>query len=90
MEILGYIVQTFHENKPLPESGFKHLYKTYSHALDYAKSCMQDYMQQYYDVDDDRTYEIHTPSKKFVDNNGYAVVFEDSEVHIWIEVVVVE
>ena len=90
MEIVGYIVQTFHEDKPLPDSGFKHLYKTYSHALEYAKSRMQDYLHQYYDVDDNRPYEIHTPSKKSVDQNGYAIVFDDSEIHIWIEVVVVE
>lgn len=89
MNILGYIVQIFNEDRPLPDTGFKHLYKTYSHALQSAKCAVEDYLQQY-NLENNRPYALHSPSKKYVDENGYALVFEDIDLHIWIEVIVVD
>lgn len=87
MEILGYIVQYFHEDKFLPETGYKHLYKTFQHALDYAKVRTQEYADTY-QGGIVGPFEYHTPSKKQADDNGYVVVFRNGEVQIWIEVVI--
>jgi hypothetical protein len=87
MEILGYIVQYFHEDTFMPETGYKHLFKTYQHALDYAKTRVQDYTNQY-QMALNGPYEYHSPTKKQTDEGGFAVVFRNSEVQIWIEVIV--
>jgi hypothetical protein len=86
MNILGYVVQYFDEDKFLPETGYKILHKTFSQALNSAKSRMQDYLisvQQNLEP-----YEYNTPSKKDADSNGYVVVFRNPQIQIWIEVIV--
>lgn len=87
MNILGYIVQVFHEDNFLPETGFKHLYTSYSHALDYANIKLQEYLNV--NGNNPQVYfEHHTPTKKQVDENGYVMVFRNSEVQIWIEAII--
>lgn len=87
MEILGYIVQVFDEDKLLPETGYKHLHKVYQQALDSAKMHTQDYMNQFPNglVG---PFEFHTPTKKQTDENGYSIIFRDAEIQIWIEVII--
>lgn len=87
MEILGYIVQYFHEDKFMPETGYKHLYKTYSHALDYAKSRVQDYTNNF-QTGLHEPFEYHSPTKKQTDDTGFSIIFRNSELQIWIEVIV--
>lgn len=87
MEILGYIVQYFHEDKMLPETGYKYLYKTFQHALDYAKVRVEDYSSMFPNGLIG-PFEYYTPSKKQVDENGYVVVFRNGEIQIWIEVII--
>lgn len=87
MEILGYIIQCFHEDKILPDTGFKHLFKTYSDALDYARGRVQDYLTCA-QANLDSPYEFHSPTKKQTDNMGYSIVFRNSEFQIWIEAIV--
>lgn len=85
MNILGYIVQSFHEDKLLPESGFKKLYTVFNQALLNAKYIAQDYLSS---VQEEGPYELTFPTKKETDENGYSLVFQDGEFHLWIEVVV--
>ena len=87
MEILGYIVQYFHEDKFLPETGFKQLFKTHSEAVSSAKARLQEYiiLNQ---LAMDGPYELHTPTKKQTDEAGYSVVFRNTEVQIWIEAII--
>ena len=87
MEILGYIVQCFHEDKFLPETGFKHLYKAHSEALNYAKGYVQDYLTSA-QANMEAPFELHTPSKKQTDEAGYSVVFRNPELQVWIEAIV--
>lgn len=87
MEILGYIVQCFLEDKFLPETGFKHLYKAHSEALNYAKSYVQDYLTTVQE-NVDGPFEFHSPTKKQTDDAGYSVVFRNTELQVWIEAVV--
>jgi hypothetical protein len=87
MNILGYIVQVFHEDKFLPDTGFKHLYTTYSHALEYADIKVQEYLTE--NPNTPQIYfEHHKPTKKQLDDNGYEMVFRNPEIQIWIETVV--
>ena len=87
MEILGYIVQYFHEDRFLPDTGFKYLYKSFQPAVDHAKTRASDYVQQYPNGLPG-PFEFHSPTKKQTDGDGYAVVFRNSELQIWIEVIV--
>jgi hypothetical protein len=87
MNILGYVVQYFDEDKFMPETGYKILHKHFSQALDSAKSRLQDYITNYQDGLVGH-YELHTPTKKEVDSNGYVVVFRNSQIQIWIEVII--
>ena len=87
MNILGYIVQVFFEDKFLPDTGYKHLYKHYSQALDAAKQRVQDYTASFQDGLTG-PFELLTPTKKQVDGDGYAVIFRNSELQIWIEVII--
>lgn len=87
MNILGYVVQVFHEDKFLPETGFKHLFKHFSQALDHAKSRAQDYLIHYQEGLQAH-FEMNTPSKKDADSNGYVVIFRNPELQIWIEVII--
>lgn len=88
MEILGYIVQYFNEDSLLPETGYKHLHKTHSEALAYARSRIQEYINTYPHILLD-PHELHTPPKKQTDEFGYSIVFRNSEIQVWIEVVIV-
>lgn len=87
MEILGYIVQCFHEDKFLPETGFKHLYKAHSEALNFARSYAQDYLNSA-QANLEGPYEFSSPTKKQTDNAGYSLIFRNSEVQVWIEVII--
>ena len=87
MEILGYIVQYFHEDKFLPETGFKQLFKTHSEAISYAKARLQDYLLLN-QLGMECPHELHTPTKKQTDDAGYSVVFRNPELQIWIEAIV--
>ncbi len=87
MEILGYIVQYFHEDRFMPDTGFKHLYKSYSDALSYAKSQMTGYLNSFPNGLQG-PYEAHTPTKKQTDADGYAIVFRDADIQIWIEAII--
>lgn len=86
MEIVGYIVQVFNEDNYLPETGFKHLYTVFQHALDFAKIRVQDYTNMYQDALD-APYEYHSPTKKQTDENGYSIVFRNTTLQVWIEVI---
>jgi hypothetical protein len=87
MEILGYIVQYFHEDKFLPETGFKHLCKTHTEAVYSAKARFQDYAALYqYTLES--PYELHTPTKKQTDEAGYSIIFRNQELQIWIEAII--
>lgn len=85
MNILGYVIQYFDEDKFMPETGYKTLYKNFSQALDAAKCRTQEYLTSY--QENPGPYEFHTPSKKEADSNGYVVVFRNSQIQIWIEVI---
>lgn len=87
MEILGYIVQYFNEDSLLPQTGYKHLYKTYSDALSYARTRVQEYVTAYENILVE-PYEMHSPTKKQTDDFGYSVVFRNSEIQVWIEVII--
>lgn len=87
MEILGYIVQYFNEDNLLPETGYKHLYKTYSEALSYGRTRVQEYIAAYENILAE-PYEMHSPTKKQTDDAGYSIVFRNSEIQVWIEVVI--
>ena len=87
MEIVGYIVQYFHEDELLPETGYKHLYKTHSEAVHFAKARLQDYLSAH-QLELYPPYEFHTPTKKETDSNGYSIVFRNAELQIWIEVII--
>ena len=87
MEILGYIVQYFHEDKFLPETGYKHLFKAHSEAVLCAKARFQDYTILNANALDG-PYELHSPTKKQTDDSGYSIVFRNSELQIWIEAIV--
>jgi hypothetical protein len=88
MEILGYIVQYFDEDKLMPETGYKHLYKTHSEAVSYAKARMSEYILSI-PVHDVGPFEAHTPTKKQTDDDGFSIVFRNTEIQIWIEAIVV-
>ena len=87
MKILGYIVQCFYEDKFLPETGFKQLYSVYSEALKYAQGYAHDYLTSA-EVNLEGPYELHSPTKKQPDSDGYVMVFRNGEVQIWIETIV--
>ena len=87
MNILGYIVHFFHEDKLLPETGYKHLHKTFSEALDTARGRLQEYLVSL-DGHMQEPYELVTPTKKQADQQGFAIVFRNPEIQIWIDVVV--
>jgi hypothetical protein len=87
MNILGYIVQFFNEECFMPETGYKHLFKSFSQALEHAKMKFQDYVMVNPDVLEGY-YDLYTPAKKQADENGYVVVFRSPDVQIWIEVIV--
>lgn len=87
MEILGYIIQCFYEEKFLPETGFKHLYKTHSEALQYAQCYAQDYLLAI-DTNFEGPYELLKPTKKQTDEAGYSIVFRNGDLQIWIECIV--
>lgn len=88
MNILGYVVQYFDEDKFMPETGYKILHKNFSQALDAAKGRMQDYLTYYQENLGLGPYEFHTPTKKEADSNGYVVVFQNPQIQIWIEVII--
>ena len=87
MNILGYVVQFFHEESFLPETGFKHLYKNFSQALEGARGRAQDYCNQFQEGLAG-PFELLSPTKKDADSNGHVMVFRNAEVQIWIEVIV--
>lgn len=87
MNILGYVVQYFNEDSFLPETGFKHLYKNFSQALEGARGRAQDYCNQYQDGLPGH-FELLNPTKKDADSNGHVMVFRNAEVQIWIEVII--
>ncbi len=87
MEILGYIVQYFDDDKFMPETGFKHLYKTHSDALSYAKTRMTEYITSI-PATAVGHFEAHTPTKKQTDDDGFSIIFRNSEIQIWIEAIV--
>ena len=86
MEILGYIIQCFHEDKLLPDTGFKHLYKIHSEAVYSARSYVQDYLTST-QVNLEAPYELHSPAKKQTDNLGHSIVFRNTELQVWIEAI---
>lgn len=87
MKLLGYIVQSFHEDKFLPETGYKQLYTSYTDALTCADTLLKEYLTA--NQNNPQPYfEHHTPTKKQVDENGYAIIFRNSELQLWIEVVI--
>ena len=87
MQILGYIVQYFDEEKIMPETGYKYLYKTHSDALSFAKTRMTEYITSI-PADAVGPFEAHSPTKKQTDDNGFSIVFRNGEVQIWIEAIV--
>ena len=86
MNILGYIVQCFHEEKFLPDTGYKHLIRTYTHALRLAREKADEYLLL--GPLPAQPFELKSPSKKDVDENGYAMIFQNGEYQIWIEAIV--
>ena len=87
MNIVGYIVQYFNEEQLMPETGYKHLYKSFNQALESAKARVQEYLVQHDEMLAE-PLEIHTPTKKQTDSDGYSIVFRNVEIQIWIEVIV--
>jgi hypothetical protein len=87
MEILGYIVQYFDEDKLMPETGYKHLFKMHSDALSYAKTRMTEYITSMPNQNVG-PFEAHTPTKKHTDDDGYSIVFRNAEIQIWIEAII--
>ncbi len=87
MEILGYIVQYFNEDKFIPDTGYKHLYKNYSDALSYARTRVQEYLVTY-ETNLPEHFEFLAPTKKQTDQFGYSIVFRNSEIQVWIEVII--
>lgn len=87
MEILGYIVQHFYEEKFLPETGYKHLIKTHSAAMESALARLQDYITAYR-TELNGEFEYHSPTKMETDSQGYSLIFRNTDIQIWIEVVI--
>ena len=87
MEIVGYIVQYYHEDTFMPETGYKHLHKSFQKALENAKARVLDYTNHYPHVLIE-PFESHTPSKKQADNDGYVIIFRNAELQVWIEVII--
>jgi hypothetical protein len=87
MNILGYIVQVFYEDNFMPDTGYKHLFTTYSHALQLAEVKVQEYLTLRQGIPH-HYFEMNAPTKKQVDANGFAIVYRNTELQIWIEVIV--
>jgi hypothetical protein len=82
--IVGYIIQTLDEELILPPYGAKHLFLTFTEAVEHAKALYESYMEKC-EEGLEGPFEIYKPTKKDVDIAGGALLFRSRDIHIWID-----
>lgn len=82
--IVGYIIQRLDEELILPPLGAKHLFLTFSEAIEHARSLYESYMEGC-EEGLEGPFEIYKPTKQTVDLAGGALVFRSRDIHIWID-----
>ena len=87
MNAIGYIVQQSDEDAFTVYTGFKKLFRVFSQALEHAKAISESYVESHTPAEV-FPFQSHTPTKKECDQQGSVVVFENSQLVVWIDCVV--
>ena len=84
--LVGYIVQSLDDDILTPPIGSKHLFITFSEAIQHAKALYESYMERC-EEGIEGPFEIYKPTKQQVDFAGGQLIFRSRDIHIWIDVI---
>ena len=87
MNVLGFIVQFSDEDAYTVYTGYKKLFRSFSQALEHAKTIVQSYIESH-DQTEIHPFQTYTPTKKACTEQGSAVIFENSHYVVWIDCVI--
>ena len=86
MKLLGYIVQSFNEDEPIPRMGAKPLFPHFADAKDVARDMIQNFIANR-DEAIEGPFQFFNPTESDILNTMSSLIFQSRDYFIWIDMV---